>query len=141
MGDFERNFDLTAVDYDRIRPMYADEIYRDIFAYKDIGRDSQVLEIGMGTGKATVPVLDRQCRLTGIEPTAAACADARVVFINSVANRTNHNVSVPFKILLICPYCFNKDNFLCLQSVSSSVILFSPFNSPKKLAGKMLLYR
>lgn len=77
MGDFERNFDLTAVDYDRIRPMYADEIYRDIFAYKDIGRDSQVLEIGMGTGKATVPFLDRQCRLTGIEPGENLAALAR----------------------------------------------------------------
>lgn len=68
MIDFERTFDNTAVGYDRSRPAYPEELYQDIFEYGKIGAKSNVLEIGLGTGKATEPILKTGCRLVGIEP-------------------------------------------------------------------------
>ena len=68
MENFEKTFDNAAIDYDKSRPMYVKEIYEDIFNYKQINQDSHVLEIGMGTGKATHPILDTHCHFVGIEP-------------------------------------------------------------------------
>lgn len=68
MIDFERTFDNTAVGYDRSRPVYPEELYQDIFEYRKIDTQSNVLEIGLGTGKATKPILETGCRLVGIEP-------------------------------------------------------------------------
>lgn len=68
MINFERTFDNTAVGYDRSRPAYPKELYRDIFEYGKIDEKSNVLEIGLGTGKATEPILKTGCRLIGIEP-------------------------------------------------------------------------
>ena len=39
-----------------------------IFKYKCIDKQSNILEIGLGTGKATQPILETQCCLVGIEP-------------------------------------------------------------------------
>lgn len=68
MIDFERTFDNTAVGYERSRPDYPEELYQDIFEYRKIDAKSNVLEIGLGTGKATEPILETGCRLVGIEP-------------------------------------------------------------------------
>jgi len=68
MIDFERTFDNTAVGYDRSRPAYPEELYQDIFEYRKIDAKSNVFEIGLGTGKATAPILETGCRLIGIEP-------------------------------------------------------------------------
>ena len=65
---FERTFDNAAVSYDNSRPSYIKELYDDIFAYEHIGSESRVLEIGVGTGKATGPFLETGCKLVGIEP-------------------------------------------------------------------------
>lgn len=68
MTQFEKTFDNAASDYDKSRPEYVNEIYDAIFHYKPINSDSYVLEIGLGTGKASRPILDTQCRFIGIEP-------------------------------------------------------------------------
>ena len=68
MTTFEKTFDAAALDYDKSRPSYVNEIYRDIFRYKPIDADNCVLEIGVGTGKASKPILDTQCHFIGIEP-------------------------------------------------------------------------
>lgn len=68
MKDFEKTFNDAANDYDRSRPTYVKELYDDIFEYKSIDSDSHVLEIGMGTGKATRPILKTGCHFIGIEP-------------------------------------------------------------------------
>lgn len=68
MGNYEKAFDNVAMDYDKSRPMYVKEIYEDIINYKQINQDSHVLEIGIGTGKATQPILDTHCHFVGIEP-------------------------------------------------------------------------
>lgn len=66
--DFERTFDNAVESYELARPEYPDELYRDLLSYKPIDERSRVLEIGLGTGKATAPVLDTGCTLIGIEP-------------------------------------------------------------------------
>lgn len=68
MTTFEDTFDHAAMDYDQSRPAYVKEIYEDIFRYQPITPHSHVLEIGLGTGKASRPVLDTQCCFVGIEP-------------------------------------------------------------------------
>lgn len=65
---FEKTFDNAAVSYDKSRPFYMKELYEDLFAYKHIGAESKVLEVGVGTGKATRPFLENGCKLVGIEP-------------------------------------------------------------------------
>lgn len=78
-ADFERTFDLAALDYDISRPGYPEELYRDLFAYKEIGPNGCALEIGAGTGKATGLILDTGCSVTALEPgrNLAAIAEAR----------------------------------------------------------------
>ncbi len=68
MTIFEKTFDDAAIDYDHSRPTYVKEIYEDIFRYKPVDPDSRVLEIGLGTGKASQPILETRCHFTGIEP-------------------------------------------------------------------------
>ena len=75
---FETTFDAAAVDYDESRPEYCRALYRDLLAYQPIGPESRVLEIGMGTGKATKPVLETGCRLTALEPGAHLARLARM---------------------------------------------------------------
>ena len=68
MTAFEKTFDSAALEYDKSRPTYRKEIYEDILQYEPINSDSNVLEIGVGTGKASRPILDTQCHFIGIEP-------------------------------------------------------------------------
>lgn len=68
MTAFEQTFDRAASDYEKSRPAYCKEIYEEILSYAPIHPDSHVLEIGVGTGKASQPILDTQCHFIGIEP-------------------------------------------------------------------------
>ena len=65
---FEATFDGAAEAYERVRPAYPAAIFRDILRYQPLNAESRVLEIGMGTGRATGPFLETGCRLVGIEP-------------------------------------------------------------------------
>lgn len=68
MYKFERTFDNSILDYENTRPTYVKELYDDIFKYKEINTDSNVLEIGIGTGIATLPILEKECQLAAVEP-------------------------------------------------------------------------
>ena len=63
----EGKFNEVPAAYDRWRPGYVQELYRDLWAYQPIGPDSRALEIGIGTGQATPPVLATGCTLTAVE--------------------------------------------------------------------------
>jgi SAM-dependent methyltransferase len=63
-----RSFGAVARDYDRARPSYADETIDDIVAAMP-GRE--VVEVGAGTGKATVMFGPRGLHVTCVEPDAA----------------------------------------------------------------------
>ncbi len=77
MTAFETTFDSAALDYDKSRPAYPADIYEDIRRYKPIPPGSSVLEIGVGTGKASRPILDTRCHWTGLEPGERLAALAR----------------------------------------------------------------
>jgi ubiquinone/menaquinone biosynthesis C-methylase UbiE len=53
--------------YDSIRPVYVDELYKNIFDYSNIAEKSKALEIGIGTGQATLPCLEANLEVTAIE--------------------------------------------------------------------------
>lgn len=63
----ERKFNEVVGLYDKMRPTYVEELYHDLFNYIPINQESKVLEVGIGTGQATLPVLETGCSLTAIE--------------------------------------------------------------------------
>lgn len=71
-----RIFDEDAELYDRARPGYPPELFDDLDALAGTGPGCRVLEVGAGTGKATVPLAERGCRITAVElgPEMAAVA-------------------------------------------------------------------
>lgn len=65
--DFRKTFDRIPDQFDKWRPRYCDELFRDIIEYANIGPDKSVLEIGPGTGQATEPFLKTGCDYLAIE--------------------------------------------------------------------------
>jgi len=66
---WERNnrthFDEIVVNYDKVRWDYPDELFEDVFKYANQGNTA--LEIGAGTGKATIPFLNAGYSVTAVE--------------------------------------------------------------------------
>ncbi|MBE5779824.1 MAG: class I SAM-dependent methyltransferase [Clostridiales bacterium] len=73
-------FDTAAAAYEKFRPGYVDELYQTLFDYLPIGKGSHALEVGIGGGQATLPVLETGCQLTAIEPGKNFCALCRDKF-------------------------------------------------------------
>lgn len=63
----ESTFDTAVSLYDRMRPGYVNELYKEIFDYIRIDGNSRVVEVGSGTGQATLPLLKTGCELTAVE--------------------------------------------------------------------------
>lgn len=63
----EWTFDTVATQYEKLRPEYVAELYEDIFSYKRIDQSSHALEVGIGGGQATLPILKTGCRVTAVE--------------------------------------------------------------------------
>lgn len=70
-------FDEDAELYDRARPGYPPKLFDDLIETAGIGPGSRVLEVGAGTGKATLPLAERGCRITAVELGANMAAVAR----------------------------------------------------------------
>lgn len=63
----ETTFNSVYTQYDKWRPTYVKELYDDIFDAIEINSSSKVLEVGIGTGQATLPILETGCSLTAVE--------------------------------------------------------------------------
>jgi SAM-dependent methyltransferase len=63
----EWTFNTEAEKYEKMRPGYVKELYEDIFKYIPIDKSSNVIEIGIGGGQATLPILKTGCKLTAVE--------------------------------------------------------------------------
>lgn len=63
----EWTFDTVAARYERFRPGYTDDLYRTLFNYINIDSSSNVVEVGIGGGQATLPILEKGCTLTAVE--------------------------------------------------------------------------
>ena len=61
-------FDEIGELYDRARPRYPEALFDDLLRESGVGPESFLLEIGCGTGLATVPVAARGHFLLGLEP-------------------------------------------------------------------------
>lgn len=72
-----RTFDEDAELYDRARPGYPPELFDDLTEVAGTGSGCRVLEVGAGTGKATLPLAERGCRITAVELGADMAAVAR----------------------------------------------------------------
>ena len=70
-------FDEAAELYDRARPGYPSELFDELAELAGIGPGSRVLEIGCGTGQATVPLAERGSAIVCVEIGAALAAVAR----------------------------------------------------------------
>lgn len=63
----EWTFDTVADVYEKLRPGYVAEMYQAIFDYIPVNELSNVVEVGIGSGQATLPVLKTGCKLTAVE--------------------------------------------------------------------------
>jgi SAM-dependent methyltransferase len=72
-----RTFDQAAELYDRVRPGYPPALFDDLAELAGVGPGCRVLEIGPGTGQATVPLAERGCRIVAVELGAELAAVAR----------------------------------------------------------------
>ncbi len=70
-------YDPVAQVYDRARPQYPEALFADISAYADLGEGARLLEIGCGTGQATLPLARRGFTIDCIELGAEMAAVAR----------------------------------------------------------------
>ncbi len=70
-------FDEDAERYDRARPDYPLQLYDDLVELAGIGPGCRVLEIGCGTGQATVPLAERGCEIVAVELGASLAKIAR----------------------------------------------------------------
>jgi SAM-dependent methyltransferase len=70
-------FDEVAELYDRARPTYPDELLDDLLEIAGLGPGSRIVEVGCGTGKATLPLAGRGLRITCVELGASLAAVAQ----------------------------------------------------------------
>lgn len=78
--DHERlraTFNQAADLYDRARPRYPPALFDDLAELAGVGPGCRVLEIGPGTGQATVPLAERGCHIVAVELGADLAAVAR----------------------------------------------------------------
>lgn len=63
-----RGFDAWAGDYDRFRPNYPDELFEEIGQRLPIPRQPHVVDLGAGTGRASLAMAELGWRVTAVEP-------------------------------------------------------------------------
>jgi len=73
-------FESRAGDYHAARPDYPDELYERLIAAAGLGPRARLLEVGCGTGKATIPLAARGFEITALElgPRLAEAARANL---------------------------------------------------------------
>ena len=72
-----RTFDDAADLYDRVRPTYPPQLFDDLADLADLRSESRVLEIGCGTGQATIALAERGYEIVAVELGANMGALAR----------------------------------------------------------------
>ena len=78
--EYREHFDTIVDTYDKIRPSYPSAIFADIGEYCGANAGKTALEIGAGTGKATVDMLDAGYDVTAVELGADMSAFLREKF-------------------------------------------------------------
>lgn len=60
-------FNEDAENYDKWRPTYCKELFKAIIQYSELNQNKKAIEVGIGTGQATVPFLTTGCDVTAVE--------------------------------------------------------------------------
>jgi SAM-dependent methyltransferase len=63
-----KEFDESAVAYDRFRPRYPDAVFDDIMELGELQSGARVVEVGAGTGIGTEALVERGLQVFAIEP-------------------------------------------------------------------------
>jgi len=63
----EWTFDTVSDKYAKFRPGYTEELYKTIFDYVTLDHSAKAVEVGIGGGQATLPILQTGCELTAVE--------------------------------------------------------------------------
>ena len=100
--ELRRKFDEDPAAYDRYRPGYPQELFRDVAAYSGIRAGSRLLEIGIGTGQATAPFLQIGAVVTAAELGEELAAYAAKKF------RTCENVRIVCGDYMELPFAENS---------------------------------
>jgi SAM-dependent methyltransferase len=69
-------FDTVADRYHQARPSYPDVLYDTLISLAELRPGARLLEVGCGTGKATLPLAERGFSITCLEPGAQLAATA-----------------------------------------------------------------
>ena len=111
MTNLKYQFDSIASLYDEIRPKPPIESMTVVKDYAKLDKNSQVLEVGVGTGQATEELADLGCEITGLE----LGADLAKIAQNKFAANSNVNIlNTSFEDWQPEPSSF--DLFLCVQA-------------------------
>lgn len=70
-------FNAQALDYDHYRPRYPQACFDDLVDTAGLKPGDEVVEVGAGTGIATVPLVEAGLKVTAIEPGANMAAVAK----------------------------------------------------------------
>ncbi|QWU16216.1 Methyltransferase domain-containing protein [Paenibacillus sophorae] len=65
--DLRLKFNEDVLNYDKMRPTYVKELFHDVIQFSNLNNSKKALEIGIGTGQATLPFLYTGCKVTAIE--------------------------------------------------------------------------
>lgn len=65
--DLRKSFDIDATNYEKWRPRYCNELFKDIIEHSQLNPEKECLEIGCGTGQATEPILKTGSSVLAIE--------------------------------------------------------------------------
>jgi len=87
--DLRLMFNEDVANYDRMRPTYVKALYDNIIQFSNLNSSKTALEIGIGTGQATMPFLQTGCTLEAIELGEDMAAFVKHKF----ANHKNFNVT------------------------------------------------
>lgn len=65
--DLRLTFNEVPAEYDKLRPVCPDNLFIDVISFASLDKNKKALEIGIGTGQASLPFLKTGCALTAIE--------------------------------------------------------------------------
>ncbi|MBI9014666.1 MAG: class I SAM-dependent methyltransferase [Clostridiales bacterium] len=80
--DLRLTFNSDPDSYDRLRPTYSDQLFKDLIDFSKLDSNMEALEIGIGTGQASTPILETGCRVTAIEIGDQLAEFSRIKFSN-----------------------------------------------------------
>ena len=78
VAELRAGFDADAQAYQRTRPVCPPQMFDDLMRLAGLAPGGRVVEIGCGTGQATVPLAERGLAVTAVELSASLAALARL---------------------------------------------------------------